>query len=284
MAETSIGMINNHGHAVVNGDVVGTKESPREPTPRAARSGQVDLLVVAALREELAAFQAAAPDVAWEQREADSPAAPLVGERHGLRIALARPTRMSGRSAAPIITELAVTLRPRCIAMPGVCAGNPRATVRGDVIIADSVYQHDEGKLRPTGFEGDHQQYPLDDRWLRAAQDFLPLDLPSYGRPLRFAVHVGPMASGNAVIEDPGIWQRLSGMGARKILGLEMEAATVATVAHQQRIPHWLVAKGVMDHAETGRDDGYKQLAARASAEVLWALTTSLLTREPAGT
>src|SRR5205814_1072222 len=61
---------------------------------------------------------------------------------------------------------------------------------------------------------------------------------------LPFAIHAGPMASGSAVIQDPEIWAHLKQMGSRKVLALEMEAATIATIANAQQVPHWLVAKG----------------------------------------
>ena len=95
---------------------------------------------------------------------------------------------------------------------------------------------------------------------------------------LPFAVLAGPMASGSAVMTDPGIWDRLE-VSQRRILALEMEAATVATVAHERQVPHWLVAKGVMDHADLTKDDRFKAFAARASAEVLFALLGRLLSR-----
>ncbi len=202
--------------------------------------------------------------------------------------------------------------------------------------------------------EGDHRQYPLDARWVRAAQDLDVTTLPSYspatedeatiwflerlyrrqdprthpardryfprgtwqprlqeiesagriefqddgcaltesGRSfikrviyddidgpemLPFAVHVGPMASGNAVVRDQNVWQRLKDMGVRKIAALDMEAATIATVAHERRVPHWLIAKGVMDRADPTKDDRYKRFAARASAEVLYRLLGGLV-------
>jgi hypothetical protein len=94
---------------------------------------------------------------------------------------------------------------------------------------------------------------------------------------LPFAVKVAPMASGSAVVKDGLTWAQLSHMGVRMVAALEMEAATVATVARQQQIPHWLVVKGVMDHADPRKDDRYKRFAARTSAEVLYALLTRLI-------
>jgi nucleoside phosphorylase len=271
-----------------------------------------------------------------------------------LPMALARPTRMGGRSTGVVSTSLTDHLKPTCLAMSGVCAGNPDDTAPGDVVVAAPAYEYDEGKYRGQDFQGDHQQYPQDDRWLRAAQDFDSSYLPSYGiateheavvwflerlhrrqdprthparrryfppstwqprlerleadgliarrpggwgltragrgrierildddvdRPekLPFVVHAGPMASGSAVIQDPQIWTRLKQLGSRKVLALEMEAASIATVANARQVPHWLVAKGVMDRADFEKDDRFKEFAARASAEVLYALLGLLL-------
>ncbi len=93
---------------------------------------------------------------------------------------------------------------------------------------------------------------------------------------LPFGLVVGPMATGNAVVQDGTTWARLGGMGVRTITGLEMEAATIATIAETQQIPFWLVAKGVMDHADPNKRDHYKNFAAKASAEVLYALLRKL--------
>jgi hypothetical protein len=100
---------------------------------------------------------------------------------------------------------------------------------------------------------------------------------------LPFRVLAAPMASGSAVIADPDVWGRLRTMGMRKITAVEMEAATIATVAHEGGLA-WLVAKGVMDHADTRKDDRYKQFAARASAQVMFALLERLVVKTDTGT
>ena len=93
---------------------------------------------------------------------------------------LGRP-RMSGRSTGPLATALVRQLRPGCLAMSGVCAGNPAEVAPGDVVVAEMTCEYDEGKLTVDGSTGDHRQYPLDDRWVRAAQDLDPEALPSHG-------------------------------------------------------------------------------------------------------
>ena len=89
-----------------------------------------------------------------------------------------------------------------------------------------------------------------------------------------FRLHVAPMGSGSQVIEDEQVWSFIS-TAMRTTLGLDMEGAALAELVHRQR--HYkldaVVMKGVMDFADHGRDDHFKEFAARASAEcLLWFL------------
>ena len=95
-------------------------------------------------------------------------------------------------------------------------------------------------------------------------------DTAPSGEMLPFKVHVAPMGSGNQVVEDEAVWSFIS-EHMRKTLALEMEAAALGQVAHAQRERKLtaLVMKGVMDFANHGRDDHFKEFAARASAECL---------------
>lgn len=153
----------------------------------------IDVLLITALKEEHDAARDAAlshtggPGVAaWEERDTDTATPYLLGTYVGsdgsrMLVALARPTRMGATSTAPIAAALAERLRPKCIAMCGVCAGNPADVSLGDVIIAEMAYTYDEGKRQEEGFEADYRPILLSDDWLRSAQDMLPDGLASYG-------------------------------------------------------------------------------------------------------
>ena len=90
----------------------------------------------------------------------------------------------------------------------------------------------------------------------------------SMPEPKRFAVHCAPIASGSKVVEDPAIFDRLS-TPVRKVLGVEMEASAIATLAYHQQLEGVVVMKAVMDHADQDKSDNFKAFAARASAECL---------------
>lgn len=320
----------------------------------------VDVLIIAALKDECEAARAAA-GVAWTPHQADGGDPYVRGDYRCvdgrvLSIALARPVRTGGRSVAPLATSLAGELQPGCLAMPGVCAGNPAVVALGDVVVAEVAYEYDEGTQTPEGFTPDHRQYRLDADWFRAAQEFDPAGLPSHGvateqesrlwflerlkagqnprdHPARtryfppgawrarlaamesdglvgwaqdslvlteegrsfinralyddvdgpgtlpYAVVAGPVASGSAVVGDGATWESLKASGVRTVAGLDLEAATIAIVAEAQKVPQWLVVKGVADHADAGKDDRYHRFAARASAEVLFTLLDRLAGR-----
>ncbi len=64
-----------------------------------------------------------------------------------IRIALARAVNMGAADAAATATRLVNELKPRCLAMCGVCAGRKGKVTLGDVIVADRMFFYDNGKL-----------------------------------------------------------------------------------------------------------------------------------------
>lgn len=134
-----------------------------------------DVLVLTALKDELDALLAVTAVVrdGWVRFDGDPPLHRVVlNGRHGpIRVAAARLTAMGGVATASLATRLIELIKPRCIAMCGVCAGHPEATELGDVVIAERLFQHDEGKVRHDGFQGDLWVDALRADWLRVAQD-----------------------------------------------------------------------------------------------------------------
>ena len=98
----------------------------------------------------------------------------------GLGWAIARATDMGPELAANVATRLVTTLKPRCLAMVGVCAGQRNKVQLGDVIVAERLFRYDAGKLRAFR-EGTERKeeifhdiltYNLDSRWRQRAEDF----------------------------------------------------------------------------------------------------------------
>jgi WD40 repeat protein/nucleoside phosphorylase len=90
-------------------------------------------------------------------------------------------------------------------------------------------------------------------------------DGPPADPPLR--VHVGAIATGHSVQEDPGLFDRLRRL-VRTTIGVEMEGVGIAEVATRFRKKSLLI-KAVSDHADLDKDDSFRKFACRASAEVL---------------
>ena len=130
---------------------------------------RTDVLVVTALPEEfdaaeatgLASESADSGIVQWERRGFDGSISYLWGQYRvagtpRFNVALARPTQMGGRATGSFAAMLEARLNPASLAMCGVCAGNPLNTSLGDVVVAEPVYEWDEGKQSASKFEGEH--------------------------------------------------------------------------------------------------------------------------------
>ena len=101
-------------------------------------------------------------------------------------------------------------------------------------------------------------------------QRLLLLNRDALPEPKPLRVHVGPIASGNQVMQDDEVFERLAA-SVRKVLGVEMEAAAIGALAHAAQVEFSVVMKAVMDHADADKSDNFKPFAARASAECLLA-------------
>ena len=277
------------------------------------------------------------------------------------RVAVAEGEAMGLAAATWRATSLVRELKPRCLAMTGICAGKRGEVNLGDVIVANKVFQYDYGKLvasKRTGVFHSHEifhditTYNLDTRWRDYVLDFYPgselvnnigqdrprsleeqsndllaeilengpiekdkciesekkyplwtgiverlikqglveissddqlLALSAAGRAKAikikmlypndctvepFRVHLGPIGTGNQVIQDPEIFSRIQKYG-RSTLGIEMEAFSIGLVANAERVPYMIIAKGVSDFADNEKDGVFQHFASITSAKFL---------------
>ena len=106
-------------------------------------------------------------------------------------------------------------------------------------------------------------------RLLTLERDKLPEQPP-------LAIRVGPIASGNKVMQDAQIFALLAHK-VRKVIGVEMEAAAIGALAEAGQLPYSVVMKAVMDYADSDKNDNFKEFAALASAECLIAFVREAL-------
>jgi nucleoside phosphorylase len=173
-------------------------ELTRKKTARSRPSmtETVDVVLITAIKEEFEAAKAvfsAASDsqdgvLEWTESKTILNVPHLTGDfvqdaSSIFRVALAKPTRMGAIRTGQLAAILVDRLKPRCLVMCGVCAGNPGDLALGDIVVSELAYQYDEGKREADGFVGDHRQSPISPGWLRATESLNPEQLPSYGRP-----------------------------------------------------------------------------------------------------
>lgn len=94
-----------------------------------------------------------------------------------LRVILTSAHKMGGDAAAVTAASFVSRYSPKCLAVCGVCAGNPRRTALGDVIIADHVYRYDAGAevAEPDGkirFLGELQAHGISPAWTLWARQY----------------------------------------------------------------------------------------------------------------
>lgn len=120
-------------------------------------------------------------------------------------------------------------------------------------------YLRKKNLLKKTGLS-------LTQKGVSVATDLALLHPEGLPHPEEFRFHLAPIATGNQVVEDPAIFERLA-ISMRKVLGVEMEASALGAVGDLKEVPV-IVAKGVSDFA-SDKDDRFRTFASRASAECL---------------
>ncbi|WP_437913721.1 pentapeptide repeat-containing protein [Sorangium sp. So ce302] len=201
--------------------------------------GPIDVLVVVALQDELEGVLAQGDGGAAGWRELRD----LGGFRyyrralpsaHGgsLAVAAAWIGEAGQRTAAIRGQQLLAELDPACLAMCGICAGDPRKVALGDVIVADRLYSFDEGKrLAPPGKEAerlhDVRTFDLAATWkMDAAFLARELDLAALSRErppsresqqrwLLDALHAHEAEGGPSPVAHPGRRRACPGWTAR---------------------------------------------------------------------
>lgn len=247
---------------------------------------ETDICIITALYQpELSAVL----NIPWQWKEhsiKDDPTQYHKGHTNSiekpLTIIAASAPRMGMPAAAVLAMKMIKTFRPHYLIMAGITAGIRGKVELGDIIAADPSWDYGNGKKSLKDnvaiFSAAPHQINLDpfirSKLLRLSQDSNKLKSikdtwPTKAPPL-LSLHIGPLASGAAVLEDPNVTESIQDQH-RKVLGVEMEAYGVFAAA--QDAPHpqptVLVLKSVCDFADLEKNDNSQDYAAYTSAATL---------------
>lgn len=248
------------------------------------RSYQIDVAIIAALQTELDAVLLLPWD--WSDPE---PLDDSTFVRHGVfrsngqaftAVAAACP-RMGSVAAGLVASKLFHKFSPRFAVMPGICAGVKKKVEISDVVVFDPAWEWPSGKLSDDGDGGTylepapHQIALSEFVSARIEQsknkiDWSAFDPKSVGLSEHPKVHVGPGASGSAVIADSQTVDSIR-QQHRKLLAVEMEAYGIYAAARASARPRPtpIALKSVCDFADEGKADTYQSYCCRVSAEYL---------------
>jgi nucleoside phosphorylase len=195
-----------------------------------------------------------------------------------VRVIAASCPRMGMVSAAVFSTNIIRTFRPRLIVMTGICAGIRERVSVGDVAVADPSWDYQSGKLVRGGFEVAPHQLPLISALRRRIAELNKNDLLGRIRaawggavPLggEIGMHIGPFASGSAVLADKDRLRQLREQH-RNLIGIDMEVYGVYAAAAEAPAPspYAFAVKGVSDLGDESKGDEFKEYASYLSASV----------------
>jgi nucleoside phosphorylase len=190
--------------------------------------------------------------------------------------------RMGMVATALHSASLIAQLRPRIIAMTGICAGVRGKVSLGDVLFADPAWDFQSGKrvkdkentqfsMRPHQLAA-HAKIRAHIEQIRDDHEGLTKVAGAFdGRPPGISrVVIGPVASGSAVLADGEVIKEIREQH-QELVGVEMEIYGLYAAAHAASGPQPLcfALKAVCDFADPDKEDGQQRYAAYASARVL---------------
>lgn len=202
---------------------------------------------------------------------------------HEKQVIATSAPRMGMPAACIAAMKLITAFRPKYLAMIGIAAGVRDRCNLGDVVIADPTWDWGSGKIVTSGEEVNLLIAPHQlslDPFLRAKLASFALD-GSVADSIRRAwtgsdrnsvlnIHIGPVASGAAVLADRAFTNQLVEQH-RKLLAVEMETYAIFAACHDSVLPQPkpFSMKSISDFADQGKNDDFQRYAAYTSAQAL---------------
>ena len=212
-----------------------------------------------------------------------------------IKFVLAKQHQMGMVSAATLTTKIIKHFKPKLVCMLGIAGGRRDEVNIGDLIIISETWDYGSGKIK-SSTEGNkiilepepHQisiepvmkeyfmsgfgdiLYEIRRKWNNGGGDPINQDI---------RVHVGPLASGAAVIQNENVVTEFILPHNRKILGVDMESYAVyfASCNSINPKPKYLSIKAVCDYADQSKNDKYQKYSAFVSTEFFFSIVSELL-------
>lgn len=207
-------------------------------------------------------------------------------ERGGKRILITMAGLAGNVHAALVLSALCRTVDPRAAILVGMAAGLRDKVAIGDVVVAEQVLEWEFARMTSKGPLYQSRAFPVKPEYLRSAE-IVPRNAARWAEPCREVVaaegprrrmdiptrkelndwfpevHLGVVLAGAKLLED-GSLPRLRKNLHDRVRAAEMEGAGFAAACEANRIP-WMVVRGIADHAEPDRAQGW-QFAATVGA------------------
>lgn len=250
------------------------------------RSYDYDVAVICALQEELELVKRNVSEVKeCEVTDDDFIYHQGYIEKDGkkIKVVMAQSTQMGMVPAAVLATKIINNFAPRYLVMTGITAGISGKVNYGDIIAAEYSWDYGAGKETVVSDNSVHmntiQQITIDTSIStiirRVSNDSAMLnqikkDFMGNKPDHELRLHLGPVASGAAVIADPNIVARIKENQIRDVIGIEMEIFGLYYAAKWaiSPKPKFLALKSVCDFADEKKNDEYHQYASYTSAKV----------------
>lgn len=202
-----------------------------------------------------------------------------------IKVVMTNPRQMGMVAAATLTNQIINNFTPKYVAMIGIAAGvNQDEQGYGDPVVAVSAWDYGAGKNKRSGDETIHlntiQQENIDsnmESYARRIQGdirFLAELKASYigTKPAtELKVHIGPIATGAAVVADEFIIKEIKEKQIRDTVALEMEVYGVYFACNHsiEPQPKVVAVKSICDFADKNKNDNYHGYSAYTSAKVL---------------
>ncbi|MBI3841400.1 MAG: hypothetical protein HY297_05560 [Thaumarchaeota archaeon] len=253
----------------------------------------VDVVIVCALQEEVAAVVSHLTDAVHEMIESLSCYYATVerttrtGPTHH-RVAVLQAAGMGNLESLHTATLAITQLSPHFVFLVGICGGiggAARDYMLGDVVVSNSVYYYEPAKICSGGIEPRGRLLTLGGNasaeLLKSAEalrngnwttpDRIRVPWPAAaGHRHRPCLKTGMVCSGEKVVANARETKRLSHL-CPEAVSIEMEAAGIYYACAANQVP-FLIVKSVSDFADKGKGDSHRLYAAATAASFVYSL------------